>query len=234
VTNIKWLNRPAVVILGLALICLAACRPRSGEQDAAEEPAARPVMALTRTFFYECEGDFQFPARLEDDVLQLFLPDQTVELPRVPSESGERFSDGRVSFWSDDGQARLETSPGMTYRCRNNAARAVWEHAKLSGVDFRAVGNEPGWHLEIHEGEKIVFVTDYGTARYTFAAPEPEMDPAARTRTYRIRDRNHALIVVIEGRPCTDSMRGEEFEAVVTVTLDARRLTGCGRALRIP
>ena len=59
-----------------------------------------------------------------------------------------------------------------------------------------------------------------------------EEDPAARTRTYRIRDRNHALIVVIEGRPCTDSMRGEEFEAVVTVTLDARRLSGCGRSLR--
>ncbi len=231
-TNIKWLNRPAVVILGSALICLAACRTRSGDQAAAEDPAAQPVAAQARTFYYECEDGSQFTARQEGDTLQLFLSDQTAELPRVPSESGVRFSDGRVSFWSGDGQARLELGPGVTFRCRNNAAKAVWEHARLSGVDFRAVGNEPGWHLEIYEGEKIVFVTDYGTARYTFAAPAPEEDPAARTRTYRIRDRNHALIVVIEGRPCTDSMRGEEFEAVVTVTLDARRLSGCGRSLR--
>ncbi len=232
VTKFRRLIRPAVLAAGLALLFAVGCRTRSGEPMAAEEPEAQPAVVQARTFFFECGDDFGFPARLEGDSLQLFLPDQTAELPRVPSESGEQFSDGRVSFWLGDREARLEMGPGMTYLCRNNAAMAVWEHARLNGVDFRAVGNEPGWHLEISDGEKIVFVTDYGTARYTFAAPEPELDPAARTTTYRIRDRNHILIVVIEGRPCSDTMRDEEFGAVVTVTLDARRLTGCGRSLR--
>jgi membrane-bound inhibitor of C-type lysozyme/uncharacterized membrane protein len=232
VTKFASIIRPVALILGLVLISAGACRSRTGEQEEAEEPAAQPDVVQARTFFYQCEDGFQFTARLEGDTLQLFLPDQTVELPRVPSESGDRFSDGRVSLWSGDGQARLEMGPEMTYRCRNDPFKAVWEHARLNGVDFRAVGNEPGWQLEIYEGEKIVFITDYGTARYTFAAPQPEVDAAARTTTYRIRDRNHVLIVVTEGRPCSDTMREEEFEATVTVTLDARRLTGCGRALR--
>lgn len=38
----------------------------------------------------------------------------------------------------------------------------VWEKAKENGIQFRAVGNEPGWLIEIREDEKVRFVNDYG------------------------------------------------------------------------
>ncbi len=39
------------------------------------------------------------------------------------------------------------------------AARNVWHAAKLRGVAFRAIGQEPGWLLEMTTGEKILLIT---------------------------------------------------------------------------
>jgi len=40
----------------------------------------------------------------------------------------------------------------------------VWQQAKLRGVSFRAIGQEPGWLLEITDSSEILLVTDYGKA----------------------------------------------------------------------
>ena len=71
-------------------------------------------------------------------------------------------------FWSKGDEAMLEVGKKRHVHCKNNRAEAIWEDAKLRGVDFRAVGNEPGWHLELTAGEKVVFVGDYGTTRQEF------------------------------------------------------------------
>lgn len=62
-----------------------------------------------------------------------------------------------------------------------------WEEAKRRGVDFRAVGDEPGWWLEIERGERIEFVTDYGATRVYTPGPEPRIDPQARGTPYHAR-----------------------------------------------
>jgi uncharacterized lipoprotein YbaY len=109
---------------------------------------------------------------------------------------------------------------------------SVWEVARRRGVDFRATGNEPGWWLEIAEGERIAFATDYGATRVVAPAPPPRVEAAAARTTYHAVAEAHDLAVVIEARPCRDDMSGEAFEAAVTVTLDGRVHRGCGRALR--
>ena len=52
---------------------------------------------------------------------------------------------------------------------------AIWEDAKLRGVDFRAVGNEPGWNLEISADGEMVFIGNYGQTEYKFPTPEPSV-----------------------------------------------------------
>ena len=214
-------------LLMLCGLLLAACTG-AGTRGETETPS---VQVPPRTYVFECGAGYRFTARIEGEKAWLFLPGNTVSLPQVPSGPGAKYSDGRMTFWSKADEALLETV-GKTHRgCRNNRAMAIWEHAKLNGVDFRAVGNEPGWHLEISQGRKIVFVSDYGQSRYEFTTPEPLNDPEARTATYRVLSDEHILEVVIAGRPCRDSMRGDSFESTVTVTLDGRRYRGCGKAL---
>ena len=70
---------------------------------------------------------------------------------------------------------------GKTYvDCRLDQRQSVWEHAKLSGVDFRGTGNEPGWYIEIRndletrDGKRIRFVFDYGQQEAVLHAPDPD------------------------------------------------------------
>jgi acid phosphatase (class A) len=189
---------------------------------------------VPRTYVYECGDGFSFTARTEEKKAWLFLPDKTMSLPRVPSASGTKYREGQITFWSKGDEAMLKLGEERHADCVNNRAKAIWEDARLRGVDFRALGNEPGWHLEISASEKIVFVGDYGNTTYTFVTPEPLVDQHAGKTVYRAQEAQEGkqeLRVVIEARPCHDSMSGEPFESSVTVILDGEEYRGCGKAL---
>lgn len=116
----------------------------------------------------------------------------------------------------------------LVVREQELAKNDVWHAAKLRGVAFRAIGQEPGWLLEITNGEEILLVTDYGQDRKSLPYVKPREDRAARKTVFPVND---STSVLIEGKPCIDSMSGESFEVTVTVTLGAETLKGCGRAL---
>ncbi len=105
----------------------------------------------------------------------------------------------------------------------------VWHQAKLRGVAFRAVGQEPGWLLEITDGDEILLVTDYGETRTSMPYVEPVVYQDERRTQYILETRN--TIVEIRGVPCQDTMSGENFEVSVTIKQNDRELHGCGRAL---
>jgi putative lipoprotein len=203
--------------------------PATTEPPVAREP--RPLPATATAFAYDCEG-FAFTVRIEDDRAQVFLPDRSLTLSRVPAASGAKYRDGATVFWSKGDQALLETDDATYRNCSSNPGRAVWENAKLRGVDFRGVGNEPGWYVEIDDGERITIVTGYGQTRVRTPAPAPETDPQAARTTYRVRTEAHDLTITIEDKACQDTMSGEAFPSAVAVVLDGRQYRGCGRALR--
>jgi uncharacterized membrane protein len=114
--------------------------------------------------------------------------------------------------------------------CRIDRSRSIWEAAKLRGVDFRAIGQEPGWHMEIRPEETLV-VLDYGTRRLSFPTPAPQEEQSRRRTFYETRSGKLSLTVLIEELECSDSMSGERFEAAVTMTVGEKVYRGCGRAL---
>ncbi len=115
--------------------------------------------------------------------------------------------------------------PGFDEESINN----VWHRAKLRGVAFRAIGQEPGWLLEITNGTEILLVTDYGQNRNRYPYVEPvEFKGERRTQFVLESD---GVTVEIRGQRCTDVMSGEEFEVSVSIIMTDRRLEGCGRAL---
>lgn len=189
----------------------------------------------TETLVYEC-GDYSFTARIEGEHAWLFLPEETVSLPHVISASGAKYSNGETIFWNKGDGVILTlgvNSPGSKVHknCVNNQKKAIWEHAKLNGVDFRAVGNEPGWHLEITQGEHIVLVTDYGENRYIFSTPDPETDSQARQTFYKASKGGNQLVVVIQGINCNDTMSDDVYESRVKVIINQKSYHGCGAAL---
>ena len=122
-----------------------------------------------------------------------------------------------------------DTARGDPFEREQDLAQgSVWQQAKLRGVAFRAIGQEPGWLLEIKNGEEILVVTNYGQNRNVFPYVDPQEDRAARKTVFQVGANTR---VVIEAVPCNDSMSAESFQSTVTVTLGVQVLKGCGRAL---
>ncbi len=124
--------------------------------------------------------------------------------------------------------AACATSPRAT-RSPSSSSSAAQAQQRIDDADFRALGQEPGWYMDIAEGEKILLVTDYGEHRFEFPYASP--DSSADREMYDITASGHHLVAVIERKPCNDSMSGRAFVATVTVTVDGKKYTGCGGPL---
>ncbi len=99
---------------------------------------------------------------------------------------------------------------------------------RAAGIDFRAVGNEPGWLLDMY-ADRLVLSYDYGNNRIEAARPAPTY-PAYQGEIYTIASPQR-MRITIRRTPCQDVMSGEPYPARVTVELDGRVLEGCGRSI---
>lgn len=184
-----------------------------------------------KTFVFECRDDYQFVASVEQEKVWLFLPGQSIALPVVASAVGSKFQADDWLLSVDGDEATLQFGENSYAGCVNNRQLAIWEDAKLRGVDFRAVGNEPGWWLEISQQNRLYFSYDYGQQELTVEVSGPVEYPALRQSHYRGETGQGAVRVVLEGAVCQDSMADESYETRVRITLGERLFQGCGKAL---
>ena len=217
---------PAALLLG--------CAERAESPDESPHTSSGDTVRAGNTltaFAYQCDDGAYVVAKLSArDDLTLFLPSGTVRLPHVPSGSGARYADGSLAFWNHGREATIEYTDGSHVACVENRRQSVIEDAKLRGADYWAVGNEPGWTLELFS-DSIRFATAYGTEHHEFATPQPEVDLAGRRAVYRVSDDDHELTITITSAGCSDTMSGESFEGSVALTFDGTTLRGCGQAL---
>lgn len=221
-----------LIALYLALVSLLAGCAGDGARAAQPISDFHPEQRqLAKTLVYDCNG-YDFIARLGPGEMAVWLPDRYVILSRVRSASGTKYLEGDIEFWSKGDEAMLSVGNEQHFNCVLVPGRVPWEDARRRGVDFRAVGNEPGWSLEIHGGGHLLFIGDYGLRRV--AAPDPGVQLQGNVRRYHAVTESADLQVEIIERPCVDSMSGEAFARQVTVTLNNEVLYGCGRDLDYP
>ncbi|MEM1111138.1 MAG: MliC family protein [Pseudomonadota bacterium] len=218
-----------VCLAVLSLLALTACTGSSAGADAAQwRSDERPI---GQTLVYECLG-YEFIARMGPGEMAVWLDDEYRVLSQVRSASGVKYQEGDIVFWSKGEDAMLMIGPDRYGDCALAPARAPWEDARRRGVNFRASGNEPGWYLELKEGEQILFVGNYGGQRLLL--PEPGVQWDDGVRLYQTRNDAHEIILEIRTQTCRDSMRGDEYPATVSLLVDGRALSGCGTDLVFP
>jgi uncharacterized membrane protein len=204
----------------------------AGEADCvpgkSTEAGARAADPTAKTYVFVCPGMTEYVVRSYAHEAWVFRPIGTLQLPATGAAEGSAYSDGSFELRIDeDGDQAQMGTPGELQVCQNDRRRAIWERAKLDGADFRAIGNEPGWNLEIQAQTRIVLVTDYGETRVELPLPTPVEDSANRTAIWDAGD----LQLQVIGHPCRDTMSGETFESEAIVTWRGQTLRGCGRAL---
>ena len=115
--------------------------------------------------------------------------------------------------------------------CMVDRRETPFEKAKLSGADFRGLGNEPGWELVIWS-DRMRLIYDYGEAQLEVPLEaQPETTADAKGSRFRGQAGGKTLEVLLQLGPCQDSMSDEEFETRVSINLDGRGFEGCGKAL---
>ena len=222
---LKTGTHPLKVAILLLLLLFNDCTGVDSKGAISSLPTESPS---TQTFVFTCSDILEFVARTDNKEAWLFLPSGTIQLPHTGASS---YRNDQTYLQINGQEASLEASGVKYLLCKNDRRQAIWEHAKLNGADYRAIGNEPGWTLEIRNQESIILITDYGSTRHEFTLSKPEINETNRITRYQSKDSDHELILMISGEACLDSMSGEEFSSKATVTLDDKILRGCGRAL---
>lgn len=199
----------------------AARSPRASQQDA-------PGGAYSHnTYSYDCQ-EMQVVVEPGNGELRLYLPDRSVLLPQVAEASGARYAEADVGFWGKGINTAILTLGDEDVECRLNRRRTPWEAARMRGIEFRAIGQEPGWLLEIGPDEVVVH-SDYGQSRLAAPMAGPGPDPAAANWSFA--DAARGLQVELRRELCVDAMSGEEFAWAAQVVLEGKTLSGCGRIL---
>ncbi|HEX8902323.1 hypothetical protein [Vitreimonas sp.] len=136
-------------------------------------------------------------------------------------------------------QAAEEAPADATLDAEIAAANAVQEAlaqmppadgARAAGVEFRGVGQEPGWIVDIYQRDRIRLLLDYGETLLDFPLPAPT-NPAEGATRYTTQADGRTLAITIRRAPCEDVMSGEPYPSTVEITIDNRTLNGCGKSV---
>lgn len=130
----------------------------------------------------------------------------TVETPLGADPAGGRVDAGTLVVVRDQSAAAPGPTPPIT-------------------TGYRARGNEPGWLLEFGNSE-LNFTWNTGQDR--MSAPLPTAQQTSTGRRYQATGQGKSLVIDVADTVCRDTMSGMSYPDTVTVTMDGKRLNGCG------
>ena len=125
-----------------------------------------------------------------------------------------------------DGTLALTAASGAQLLFRRQEAASL-QDARTRGVDFRAVGQEPGWVVEVKEGEQITAVLDYGATSLMMPTPAAETAEDG-TVTYDASTDTDHLVLSVRRKICVDPMSGESHPSTVQLMVNDKPYQGCG------
>ena len=187
--------------------------------DSDEAPARAAVLAL------DPQPPVQFRCGAQTVTLRHFGELSTLEaagrtytLHPVRTASGAKLvsvDDERTSIWVKGDAAMLELAGVAQPECRLVGEKPL----------FRAVGNEPGWRLDVR-ADGLSLLVDNGDT-HVFA-PSPLVVAGDGMRSYEAVSAGGPLTAVVFARHCVDSMSGMPHPNTVEVRWQDRVLKGCG------
>jgi len=233
---------------GIALIAASGCQRKeapAGEatadaKPAASVPATAPALTaaadevpagVLRVYVWHCADGQTLVMRnlVREKAIAIDFHDGTRRLDQTVSASGARYADSMVVFWTKGSTATLERQGAPPVQCEERRADSLREDARARGVVYRALGNEPGWVLEVGPASRLSWTTNWGQDRFDFEQAQAATVPDGTT-VYTAQQGDVSIRASIKAERCVDD--GEvEFDHVVTVESGGQTLRGCGTRL---
>lgn len=99
---------------------------------------------------------------------------------------------------------------------------------KLPDSNWLAVGNEPGWRIELKEDGVFSYLGDYGETQFTAASGKVKLLPND-VREWQVKHDGKSLTLRLTNTACQDDMAGTAYPMTAELMIDGKRLRGCGR-----
>jgi len=106
-----------------------------------------------------------------------------------------------------------------------------WQQAKDSGVEFRAVGNDPSWWVEITGESSIKFVNHSGELEIKVPVDDVWLGPEGEDKIYYIENEVIPFQVILMKKEYQDTISGEVYPYQVRVIFPELSYIGGGRML---
>lgn len=109
-----------------------------------------------------------------------------------------------------------------------------WAVARERGMAFRAVGNEPGWSVEVQKSRSpTLFVSLQYNQRHLKvrdSSISSNQEKGLVTFSGLAKDGTPVQLLIHRGQ-CVDNMSGHKFAASAQLSVGAEKYDGCGRFL---
>ena len=213
---------------------LVACKPAAEPTPVAApaEPVAAPVAEVVAPVTFQC-GDERITASFDNAAgkVSLSIGGEALTLPQAVSGSGARYADEQGNeFWNKGTNATLTRAGKPAVECAETALASPWDDAKARGVAFRGIGQEPGWFVEVDQGQAPALraTLDNGSREVQVAQAQalPDNSGFSGKTTDGV-----AVELQIKREACADTMSGEEFAASAQLKVGDQSFSGCGRFL---
>lgn len=208
-------------------MALASCQSPGVPEEPATPPGTTPATTDSPTARWRCEV-LLVTSRFPEGEVELSFSGRKLTLPQVRSGSGIRYADdGGNEFRSKGESARLTLAGEPPRDCTITTHASPWGKARERGVAFRAVGNEPGWWVEVDHGDSPALraLLDYGERNIVVTQTQGiSSTPGFGGRTADGTD----AVLRIRREPCSDDMSGEALEAHAELTVGDKTYEGCG------
>ncbi len=225
------------VLLGAVLLLGGGCGGDPWEGRGASETApTAEEESLARRQAVQCRGTegnvVTFRALVRPDSLALRLPaafgGDTRLLASARAASGAKYEGDGVMVWSKGGSTTVEVDDRRLENC-TLAPQTEQKDEHPPDLQFRAVGQEPGWIVEVTD-DSLRFAWAYAQREVTTSQFVTDTDD--ERMLYGAHTDRGPLRVVARPQYCTDPMSGRLFSHTVTVTLAGDTHTGCGHPVR--
>ncbi|MDI9240133.1 YbaY family lipoprotein [Lysobacter sp. LF1] len=181
---------------------------------------------------WQC-GDTRVSATFDpkSESATLSVNGRRLTLPLVRSASGARYADEQGNeFWTKGESGTLALVGEEKSQCTPAEGPSPWDAARARNIAFRAVGNEPGWLVEVGHGETppLHAQLDFGARNIDIAQTQPIKDGLGFTG----QTANGTQVELhIENTRCQDPMSGAVFEASARLSAGGKTYHGCGAFL---
>lgn len=180
---------------------------------------------------WQC-GDQRIGASFDNgpaDNVSLDLGGKPLVLPHAVSASGARYADAAGNeFWTKGREGMLTLAGKEKVDCTQTDEVSPWDAARDRGIAFRAVGNEPGWWVEVGAGKtpSLHAELDYGERKLDVAGAEATADGFRGSTGDGVK-----VALAATRKACQDDMSGQDFPATAVLTVGDKTYRGCGRFL---